>query len=228
MACRDDNGRTALHWAGSLGQTGLLPILLQHAEFQAKQEAERIQAYSAQTGAAAPKPPALPSLHVMQVRECQMRVCQLHVQSDTRIVVAAIEGLALGGAMQDKQGNTALHLAADSRQAEACAYLLSSAEGSVAASVTNKMKQYPLHVAAASGVTTVVQQLLAANPGAAQHTDNFGRKPLDWATMRQHQVGRSSSSRKAAGSLMLRARCGRARLPESFGGHRSSHDGPAV
>ena len=200
VACRDDNGQTALHWAASLGQTRLLPILLQHAEAQAKQEAARIQATSAQTGAAAPEPPVLPSLHVMQVREWQLPLSQLHMQSDARIVAAAIaQGLALGGAMQDKQGNTALHLAADSRQAEACAYLLSSAEGAAAALVTNKMRQHALHVAAASGLTIVVQQLLAANPEAAQHTDNFGRKPLDWAIMRQHPVGHSSSSCKAAG-----------------------------
>lgn len=90
--------------------------------------------------------------------------------------------------MQDKQGNTALHLASGAPHTDSFSLLLGTQEGRKVASVTNKVNQMPLHVAAARGRAWAVQQLLLLHPQAARSSDKYGRTPLQWATTCGSQV----------------------------------------
>jgi ankyrin repeat protein len=89
---------------------------------------------------------------------------------------------------QDKQGNTALHLAATSHALDACFSLLDSTEGREAASVVNKAHQTAMHLAAGGGNLIAVRQLLAVELRAATMEDKSGRTPAQWATFRGHKV----------------------------------------
>ena len=89
---------------------------------------------------------------------------------------------------QDKQGNTALHLAVSSHSDKALPHLLAMPGAREAALVTNKSQQTALHLAAGKGSTRDILLLLDVYPAAKDMEDRFGRIPLQWAIRQGHQV----------------------------------------
>lgn len=88
---------------------------------------------------------------------------------------------------QDKQGNTALHLAARCRNRELLSVLLQGG-GSAAAHVKNHEGQLPLHVAAKAGDADAVKALVQAEPSTLSIKDLRGFTAQEWAAKRGHQV----------------------------------------
>ena len=89
--------------------------------------------------------------------------------------------------MQDKQGNTALHLGARSCCLELLSVLLQGG-GSAAAHIKNHDGQLPLHVAAKAGHVDGVKALMQAEPSTTIIKDLRGLTAQDWAAKRGHQV----------------------------------------
>ncbi len=90
---------------------------------------------------------------------------------------------------QDKQGNTALHLAARNRHAAMVQLLLCQAEGPSSASAIkqrNKSGLNVLHLAALGGEGECIKLLLAAYPAAAVATTRQGRTAAELAAKRGH------------------------------------------
>ena len=95
---------------------------------------------------------------------------------------------------QDKQGNTALHLAARAGHAALVQALLQpgaswSAPAAALAGARNKLGQVPLHCAALAGCQQSTQALQNANPAAVGASDKRGRTPAELATKRGFAVG---------------------------------------
>ena len=90
--------------------------------------------------------------------------------------------------VQDKQGNTALHLAATSHSEEAVSHLLAMPGAREAVSVLNKSHQTALHLAAAEGSPKAVHRLLAIYPEAQHVEDRLGQTPLQVAGRLRHTV----------------------------------------
>lgn len=89
--------------------------------------------------------------------------------------------------MQDKQGNTPLHLGARARCPELLSVLLQGG-GTAAALLKNHDGQVPLHLAAKSGNVDAVRALLQAKPSTAANRDVRGFTAQEWAAKRGHQV----------------------------------------
>ncbi|GAB4814038.1 hypothetical protein N2152v2_001084 [Parachlorella kessleri] len=190
---RDDHGRTPLHWAAVLGLTSLIGTLVQAAE-RLKQEAAATAAAAAAAAAAAVAQGAPATAVASQQRQGEE------------------EGLPPLWIMQDKQGNTALHLAARHRQPDAvealCHATTASAfsEGAAIAAgatnggdagnvnslkalmkVRNKAGQTALHAAALAGCSASAAALLVrAAPGYASGKDKQGMTPAQMAARRGH------------------------------------------
>ncbi|KAI3431427.1 hypothetical protein D9Q98_004480 [Chlorella vulgaris] len=182
---RDDNGRTGLHWAAQMDFTAAADVLLEaagkkreqlRAEHQHQQAAAAAAAAAAATAgggaAAAGGPPAaLPA-------------------------AAADEDDSLPPPLvifQDKQGCTALHLAARQGHAGAMAQLLSAAaagddsgaEASAALVRTkNKAGQNAVHSAVLAGSSRCAALLVAAAPESAGVKSKLGMSPADLAAKR--------------------------------------------
>ena len=90
--------------------------------------------------------------------------------------------------MQDKQGNTALHLAASSHSEEAVAHLLAMPGAKEAVPIANKSHQTVLHLAAAGGSPKDVHRLLSIYPEALDIEDRLGQTPLQAAAKLRHTV----------------------------------------
>ena len=95
--------------------------------------------------------------------------------------------------MQDKQGNTALHLAARAGHSVMVRLLLTLGQAWSASPVAltaarNKLGQVPLHCAALAGCQQSTQALQDAGPGAVNATDKRGRSPAELATRRGYSV----------------------------------------
>jgi ankyrin repeat protein len=88
---------------------------------------------------------------------------------------------------QDKQGNTALHLAARTHNVSTVSMLLQDG-GAAAAHVKNTEGQLPLHVASKTNAWRVVAALLEADPSTATATDLRGLTAQQWAAKRGHEV----------------------------------------
>ena len=89
---------------------------------------------------------------------------------------------------QDKQGNTALHLAARAGHAAAVDGLLAGPGGGAAALCRNRAGQLPLHAAAGGGSWVAAIALARAVPAAAAQADRRGFTPAQWAIKRGHTV----------------------------------------
>ena len=94
-------------------------------------------------------------------------------------------------AIQDKQGNTALHLAASSHTEDAVTHLLAMPGAKDAVAILNKSHQTALHVAAAQGSPKNAHRLLAIFPEARGIEDKLGQTPLQAAARSGHTVGPS-------------------------------------
>ena len=93
--------------------------------------------------------------------------------------------------LQDKQGNTALHLAAKGAHCKALAALLHRGTPEQRAAVVlgaNRAGQLPLHMAALRGCGDCCRVLAAAAPAALQSRDKRGATPAQAAHMRGHHV----------------------------------------
>ena len=93
--------------------------------------------------------------------------------------------------LQDKQGNTALHLAAKGAHCRALAALLQRGTPEQRAAVVlgaNRAGQLPLHLAALRGCGECCRVLAAAAPAALQSRDKRGATPAQAAQMRGHHV----------------------------------------
>ncbi|KAL4440406.1 hypothetical protein ABPG75_003407 [Micractinium tetrahymenae] len=172
---RDDNGRTALHWAAQLDFLPAARALLAAA----KQKQEQLQAEQ-QAAAAA-------------------------IGADVAAAVAAAPGASPDSVppplevFQDKHGCTALHLAARQGHVASVQLLLkaaaaaapaggSEASGSAAAlaKTKNKVGQNALHMAALAGSAPVAVLLAAAAPEAAHARSKLALTPADLAERRRH------------------------------------------
>ena len=95
--------------------------------------------------------------------------------------------------MQDKQGNTALHLAAKGGHAGVVRLLLTqgspwSVDAQTLAVIKNKAGQVALHCAALSGCQQCIAALQTAAPTTASALDKHGRTPVQLAVKRNFQV----------------------------------------
>ena len=178
-ACRDDNGRTPLHWAAQLDCTEASQALLAAAEAKrqllrqeaaaaaaAAAEAAAAAATAAAAGAGAPSAAAAP-------------------QEDEDAVPPPL------AVFQDKQGCTALHLAARQGHMRSVQQLLAAAgdgEGAAAAlcKTKNKAGQNALHLAATVGCAVCAAMLAEVAPDAAAAKSKLGLTPADVAARRRH------------------------------------------
>ena len=87
---------------------------------------------------------------------------------------------------QDKQGSTALHLAARHGEATVIKLLLATKNCTAAAAAADKAGQVPLHLAAAGGHVASAQNLSITWPEAAIVIDTQGYSPTAWAAKRGH------------------------------------------
>ena len=93
--------------------------------------------------------------------------------------------------LQDKQGNTALHLAAKGAHCKALVALLQRGSSEQRAAVVlgaNRAGQLPMHIAALRGCGECCRMLAAAAPAALQSRDKRGTTPSQAAQMRGHHV----------------------------------------
>ena len=95
--------------------------------------------------------------------------------------------------VQDKQGNTALHLAASSHGENAVTHLLAMPGAREAVTIVNRAHQTALHVAAARGSPKDVHRLLAIYPEGRGIEDRLGLTPLQAAAKLGHTVSPSQS-----------------------------------
>ena len=196
---RDDNGRTPLHWAAHHGLEGAIGALFEIAVEEServKSEAEARQkehdeaaaaAAAATTGeeGEAPSPPPPPPPPQAMLPPFLLDVA-------------------------DKQGYTALHLAARAGASGAVACLLAAAkkekEGvEKAAAAANRAGQAPLHAAAAAGSGSCCALLVAARPAVLQEKCKRGWLPAEWASRRGHEALSKALSLEAASKVAAAA-----------------------
>lgn len=219
VACRDDQGRLALHWAAASGHTELVALLLGAAAAQkaaveaAPDEAE--PALMAMVG----KP-----VHEIQVAftveqqtsiPCTLNsaeVADQHNDVGCRICRAPNnlpwsaspqkESPALClGPVQDKQGNAALHMAARRTDTEVLKMLLDGASKE-SLGIVNNLKETPLHWAARGNYIDAARLLFHAAPQMRAAQDIRGFTPWQWAQRCGHDV-----SDLASCALMMSAGC---------------------
>ena len=128
------------------------------------------------------------SKQVATAHECNARPPSRDIRkSDICRPLGTLYQQALLVNVQDKQGNTALHLGARSRCPELLSVLLQG-EGSAAAHLKNNDGQLPLHLASKSGSVEAVKALLQAQPSTVTAKDLRGFTAQEWAAKRGHQV----------------------------------------
>lgn len=160
--CRDDNGRTALHWAAQLDFLPAARALLdaarqKQAELQAEQQAAAAPAASADS--------VPPPLAVFQDKHgctaLHLAAREGHVASVQLLLEAASAATPGGGG---------------------------EAAGSAAAlaKTKNKAGQNALHMAALAGSATVAALLAEAAPEAAHARSKLALTPADLAERRRH------------------------------------------
>ena len=183
LPCRDDTGRTALHWAACLGLVEVAQALVAAGKRHAEQDLRRQQQlYEEQLA-------ALEAAQQQQPAEDQ--------QQQKRRLPPRPLPLPPLQEFQDKQGNLPLHLAARYCQADMVALLLAEAgrggEGGGAAAARaakakNKAGLNPLHLAALGGCAASAAALQAVAPSAAAATTKQGLTAAAVAAKRGHAV----------------------------------------
>ena len=205
MACRDDQGRLALHWAAASGHTELVALLLGAAAAQkAAVEATPDEAE-----------PALLAMVGKPVHEIQVAVTNEQLTSTPCTLNSAKfadqhtdvgchichahnslpwsaslheENPALClGPVQDKQGNAALHMAARRTDTEVLKMLLDGASEE-SLGMVNNLKETPLHWAARGNYTDTARLLFHAAPQMRTARDVRGFTPWQWAQRCGHDV----------------------------------------
>lgn len=184
-ASRDDQGRLPLHWAAASGSAALAQVLLDAAHTaMAKDRSPR-------NGEAEQADPldGIPVTEARVILPTQLSSCLFPLFTLCRLVPFDEHGVKNVTCMhmQDKQGNTALHLGARSRCPELLSVLLQGG-GSAAAHIKNHDGQLPLHVAAKAGHVDGVKALMQAEPSTIVIKDLRGMTAQDWAAKRGHQV----------------------------------------
>lgn len=175
FACRDDGGRTALHWCAELGLHDLLAALNNAAKAAANKLAEAAASEQDPAAPGTPPPPPAPVL----------------------------------GEMQDKQGDTALHVAARFDQGPAAQALLDMPSAAEACKLRNKSGWLPIHLAAFHGSSAVAKLLLAFDQGLATAKDRKGDSPAVLARRRGHAAladllrGKGEAQGRAAGVVLV-------------------------
>ena len=197
---RDDFGRTPLHWAAASGLTDVAEVLLESATAYAtaaqQQQQEQHEQDVVMMMAPPPPPPSSGGGRTTTIAEKQLPSAAAATPTATPFPTLY--------EFQDKQGNTALHLAARYCH-PAMVHLLVSQNPSSSSSPTttttttgtplttttdikqrNKAGMNSLHLAALSGNVDSVRTLLAACPAAANATTRQGHTPADLAARRGH------------------------------------------
>ncbi|PSC72014.1 histone deacetylase [Micractinium conductrix] len=173
---RDDNGRTALHWAAQLdfepgSRTLLTAAAAKRTQVQAEQEARAAEAAAAAAAAAAAGGDGVAPAPAAPAEEDGNVPPPLEV-------------------FQDKHGCTALHLAARQGHTAASRLLLEAAasgDGAPALARTkNKAGQTALHLAALAGSAPCAALLAAAAPQAAAARTKLALTAADLAERRRH------------------------------------------
>jgi Histone deacetylase domain/Ankyrin repeats (3 copies) len=113
----------------------------------------------------------------------------VHPLGHTPLIAVLFSGRAWLGS-QDKQGNTAVHLAARHRHPQCLALLLEHCDSKVALA-KNKVGQLPIHLAALSGCWSSFELLHHAAPASLSVCDRRGITPGGWAEKRGHKVAAS-------------------------------------
>ena len=176
FVCRDDNGRTALHWAAQLdfepgSRTLLTAAAAKRTQVQAEQEARAAEAAAAAAAAAAAGGDGVAPAPAAPAEEDGNVPPPLEV-------------------FQDKHGCTALHLAARQGHTAASRLLLEAAasgDGAPALARTkNKAGQTALHLAALAGSAPCAALLAAAAPQAAAARTKLALTAADLAERRRH------------------------------------------
>lgn len=179
LSPRDDNGRTALHWAAQMDFSAAAEAVLaaaekKRAQLRAEQAAAAAAAKAASAAAAAGAPaPAAPAAG--------------EGEDDDSVPPPIF-------VFQDKQGCTALHLAARQGHVAAVRLLLGAAAGggggpeAVAALCRTRSKagHNALHLAALAGSSRCAALLAAAALDAAAGKSKLGLTPADLAARRRH------------------------------------------
>lgn len=107
----------------------------------------------------------------------------------------------MGACLQDKQGNTALHLAASFRQSSMVDLLLSQPSASSShkhalATSANRAGLLPIHAAAVAGCSTccsLCYRAVGTSSDMLAVKDKKGMTAADWARKHGHQVGPASN-----------------------------------
>ena len=193
--CRDDHGRLALHWAAASGHADLVALLLGAAKAQkAAVEAAPEEADAALLGLVG-KP--VHDIQVLLAHCLVQRSEKFDIWSKLILVVSAACSMAghtathpqhYSTGMQDKQGNTALHMAARRMDVD-CLKLLLEAASEESYRTTNNLKETPLHVAAKGKYIAAAQLLTEAAPQMLTVQDTRGLTPAQWAKRCGHDVG---------------------------------------
>lgn len=181
-ASRDDQGRLPLHWAAASGSAALAHVLLDAAHAAMAKDCSP-------PGGEAEQPDPLDGIPVTEAR-----VIHLYPVLISLLISCMLEPFDEHGAkqmtcihMQDKQGNTALHLGARSCCPELLSVLLQGG-GSAAAHIKNHDGQLPLHVAARAGHVDGVKALMQAEPSTTVIKDLRGLTAQEWAAKRGNEV----------------------------------------
>lgn len=94
--------------------------------------------------------------------------------------------------LQDKQGNTPLHMAARRTDAQVLALLLDAAPKENLR-ITNSLKECPLHIAAKGKYIAAAQLLTETAPHMLTMKDTRGFTPVQWAERCGHDVSSTPS-----------------------------------
>ncbi len=94
--------------------------------------------------------------------------------------------------LQDKQGNTPLHMAARRTDAQVLALLLDAAPKE-SLRITNSLKECPLHIAAKGKYIAAAQLLTETAPHMLTMKDTRGFTPVQWAERCGHDVSSTPS-----------------------------------
>jgi hypothetical protein len=230
---RDDNQRTALHWAAAAGHADLCTFLLSAAEEEAckrhaliaEQAAERSRACNTEAGSSDTKDPVMEHEVLGYSADGGNR-------ADTQETPQLLEPLPPLLEMVDDRGDTAVHVAARLAVCDALPPLLAAAwregRGAMQPSwrdigvdaaaqpmpdapdlpllfLRNRLGHTPLHCAVAADSAVALRMLLYANPAAAAVTDKAGLTPAEFAIRR---------SAAAAAAVLAKAAGKAAPLPE--------------